>query len=106
MRSLAYVQIPDDEAKLSDIQSALETGEALFKQGADVEGARYTAHGQFCLGVLALTREEWGHAARALELALSVFESERARYQRGDLVERCRLYLGIALALALEVTRD
>lgn len=103
-RSLASVLLPADAEKVGEVRSALEQGEELYRQ-ADELDTRYSAHGQFCLGVMAMARDEWDEAARSLELAQSVFESEPARYESGRLLARVRLYLGMALACNLDLVR-
>jgi tetratricopeptide (TPR) repeat protein len=104
-RSLGRVRLPEDESQLVDVQQALERGEDAFQEGAGLE-VRYSAHGRYCLGVLALTREQWENARANLELALSVFEAEPVRYGVGDLISRTRLYLGMAIALELDAVRS
>jgi tetratricopeptide (TPR) repeat protein len=103
-RSLTDLVLPDRPDALASFLEAVGRGEDQFRKSVDF-GVRYSAHGHYCLGVLDLGRRAWDRAATALELALSVFESEVQHYGRTRLVAQARLYCGLALCIGLDPLR-
>ena len=101
---LADIRILGEEDRVADLQGRLEEGEERFRAAAEAD-VQYSAHGRFCLGVLELLREEWEQAVGHLDPALSVFEAEPDRYGHGGLLDRARVYLGVAIALSLDAGR-
>lgn len=103
-RRLADLRVPDSPEQMEAFLEALEEGEPRFRQGAEMD-VKHSAHGQYCLGVMALLREEYDAAVGHLDRALSVFESNPDRYRPGGLLANVRAYLGMAIFLALETGR-
>lgn len=103
-RSLAAVRLPDEEDTVGEVRDALERGAGEFELGASI-ASQFQSHGHFCLGVLSLTRRDWSKARSHLELALSGFEAQPRRYHAGGLLDRTRLYQGIAMAMELDKVR-
>ncbi|MDP2528105.1 MAG: hypothetical protein Q8W51_00010 [Candidatus Palauibacterales bacterium] len=101
---LSDLQIPPTRDRLDAFREALERGEEQFRLGAEAD-VRYSAHGRYALGVLALLREDYDTSARQLDTSLSVFESEPERYRHDNLLANARLYLGVSIALSLQTAR-
>ena len=111
--SLEDVVLPGDRAAVHGVRDRLVNGEDHFRQSVK-EGTEYSAHGHYCLGVLALARgvdEEL--AERHLAAAHMHFAGSERSY--GKLVARSDLYAAIAkarqlrpakLAHAAQVIRD
>jgi len=104
VRRLADLRLPEEEDGLEAFKHALKRGLPRFQEAVEVD-ATYSAHAQYCLGIYALAEDRYEEAAEHLELALSVFESEPARYQAGGLLTTARLYLGLALCLWVDSGR-
>ncbi|GIW53192.1 MAG: hypothetical protein KatS3mg081_2547 [Gemmatimonadales bacterium] len=103
-RRLADLRIPDAKGDRVEFADVLERGRERFEEAARA-GAKYSAHGRYCLGVLAAAREQWGPAVEHLEMALSVFAEEPDRYGEGKLLARARVYLGCAICQDLQSER-
>ena len=100
--SLTDVALPDRRTAAERVRDRLAGGEEHFRQSVR-EAAEYSAHGHYCLGVLALGRavsdDVYEEAERHLQRARTHF-SETADYP-GSLVARANLYFGIAKAQQL-----
>ena len=100
---LEEVALPPGRDDLKDMLSRLAEGADHFRDSVKVETS-YSAHGHYCLGVLALGRavadEVYDEAERHLQRA-RVYFSEAAGDYPHDLVQRTNLYFGIAKAQQL-----
>jgi tetratricopeptide (TPR) repeat protein len=103
-RRLADLRIPDRKTDRAEFVHSLERGRPRFQEAAAF-GAKYSAHGRYCLGVLEAARGQWGVAVEHLEMALSVFAEEPERYGEGKLLARARVYLGAAICHDLQSER-
>ena len=93
---LADVRLPDEAKDIADIAERLVKGEEHFRAAVERKVA-YAAHGCYCLGVLALAREEYGPAGDFLEQARAHFRSRPENYPTA-VIAQADLYLGIARA--------
>ncbi len=112
---LDEVALPRRRSELGGFLERLERGAEDFR-GSDEADTEYSAHGRYCLGVLALGRaveprpgdDETPFADPRLEEAVAHLQGVRGYFsKRGDeyaedLVHRASLYFGIAKALRLE----
>ena len=96
---LADIRLPDDQDALPDVVDRLEKGEGHFRDAVEL-GVRYSAHGHYCLGILALARGSYEDADRCLDQARAHFQSRPKNYPDA-ILPRVDLYLGIARAQAL-----
>ena len=101
--ALEEVVLPLRRDELAGFVDRLAKGVEHFRQSVDIETA-YSAHGHYCLGVLALGRAVDDHAfedaERHLQFARIRF-SETADSYSNSLVEHASLYFGIAKAQQL-----
>ena len=93
---LADVRLPVAREDLEDIADRLVKGEEHFRTAVKRK-VPYAAHGYYCLGVLALAREEYEAAEGFLEQARAHFRSRPKSYP-ATLIVQADLYLGIARA--------
>ena len=96
---LGEIRIPDDRIAFADVAERLEKGEKHFRDAVELD-VRYDAHGHYCLGVLALARENYEEADRSLDRARAHFRSRPKNYP-DTILPRVDLYLGIARAQTL-----
>lgn len=115
-RELADVSLPLRRRDLADFLDRLREGRRNYRRSAGdhplpgresavTEGAPFSAHGHYCLGVLALgeavsargehQEEHYRNAKRHLLSARNRFAARPASYG-GSLVNRAALYLGVA----------
>ena len=100
---LDEVVLPPRRDELGGVLDRLAEGVGQFRESVDME-APHSAHGHYCLGVLALGRAVEDHAFEDAELHLQharVHFSEAGDSYSGNLVEHANLYFGIAKALQL-----
>ena len=101
--ALEEVVLPLRRDELADFLNRLAKGVEHFRASVDIETA-YSAHGHYCLGVLALGRavddHKFADAERHLQSARIRF-SETADSYSNSLVEHANLYFGIAKAQQL-----
>ena len=100
---LEEVVLPLRHDELAGVLDRLAKGMGDFRESEKIE-ATYSAHGHYCLGVLALGRAVDDHAFEDAEHHLQharVHFSEAADFYSGNLVEHANLYFGIAKALQL-----
>ena len=101
--ALEEVVLPLRRDELADFVNRLANGVEHFRASVDIETA-YSAHGHYCLGVLALGRavddHKFADAERHLQSARIRF-SETADSYSNSLVEHANLYFGIAKAQQL-----
>lgn len=102
---LDEVRIPSEREARQNTVERLSAGKSDFRRSAAIENGTYAAHGDYCLGALALaddaageTRYETAH--RHLDRARAHFRSAHANYPP-SLVAQADLYLGIAKAQLL-----
>ena len=93
---LADVRLADEAKDIADIAERLVKGEEHFRAAVERK-VPYSAHGCYCLGVLALAREEYGPAGDFLEQARAHFRSRPKNYPAA-VIAQADLYLGIARA--------
>jgi len=98
-RNLDDVQLPRRREALEGLKQQLEAGRALFERSVE-DNVRYASHGHYCLGVLALCKEQYGQARVHFEQARDVIVGDMGHYRR-ELKARIALYLGIATILAV-----
>ena len=100
---LQDVVLPVRRDALDGVLDRLVKGVEHFRDSVDIE-ARYSAHGHYCLGVLAFGRAVADHAfedaERHLESARIHFSEAGDSYPR-SLVEHANLYFGMAKAQQL-----
>lgn len=98
--ALEEVVLPLRHDELASFLERLAKGVDHFQQSVDIDTA-YSAHGHYCLGVLALGRaandDEFTDAERHLQFTRIRF-SETADSYSNSLVEHANLYFGIAKA--------
>lgn len=101
--ALEEVVLPLRHDELADFVNRLAQGVEHFRASVDIETA-YSAHGHYCLGVVALGRavddHKFADAERHLQSARIRF-SETADSYSDSLVEHANLYFGIAKAQQL-----
>ena len=101
--ALEEVVLPLSRDELAAFVDRLAKGVEHFRKSVDIEAA-YSAHGHYCLGVLALGRavddDEFTDAERHLQSARIRFSETADSYSR-SLVEHANLYFGIAKAQQL-----
>lgn len=97
--SLTDAALPDSETAAKNFRDRLAKGEEQFRQSVE-EQTDFSAHGHYCLGVLALARDEDEAAERHLNLAHAHFSRHPQSY--GVLVARSSLYAAIAKARQLQ----
>lgn len=101
--ALEEIVLPLRRDELAGFVNRLAKGGEHFRQSVDIETA-YSAHGHYCLGVLALGRAVDDHdftdAERHLQSTRIRF-SETADSYSNSLVEHANLYFGIAKAQQL-----
>lgn len=97
------IQLPHRRDELDRVLEQLESGLEYFQRSVR-GGTPYSAHGHYCLGVLALGRAvadgEFEDAELHLQRTRTYFSEHGASYSRA-LVERANLYFGIAKAQQL-----
>ena len=93
---LADVRLPDEAKDIADIVERLVKGEEHFRAAVQLR-VPYAAHGSYCLGVLALAREEYGPAGDFLEQARTHFRGRPKNYPAA-LIAQVDLYVGIVRA--------
>ena len=101
--ALEEVVLPLNLDELATFVDRLAMGVEHYRKSVDIEAA-YSAHGHYCLGVLALGRavddDEFEDAERHLQSARIRF-SETADSYSHSLVEHANLYFGLAKAQQL-----
>ncbi len=97
--SLEDVGLPTRRNAVDSVRDRLGRGEDHFRQSVR-EGTEYSAHGHYCLGVLALARTDDERAERHLGTAHMHFSKRPRSYAR--LVARSSLYAAIAKARQLQ----
>ena len=100
---LEEVVLPLRHDELGGVVDRLVKGVENFRESVDTETV-YSAHGHYCLGVLALGRAVDDHAFEDAEYHLQrarVHFSEAADSYSRSLVEHANLYFGIAKAMQL-----
>lgn len=103
-RRLSDVRLPREQDRLADLQQRLERGRTWYERAA-AHPSDSSAHGRYCLGVLAMTHQRWMEARDHIEHAYSVFAQSPDRYGKDDLLAQTRMYLGVAICQALDVER-
>ena len=108
--SLEDVSLPSRSQDLPNLLERLRSGSEHYRQSSTTRSADknvpYAAHGDYCLGLLALAdegegRDRYARAAEHLNRARTQFSARRGSY--GDaLVFRTELYLGVARAASAE----
>ncbi len=97
---LEEVVLPPTRSELDGVLTRLERGKDHFFKSSNLQ-ARYSAHGRYCLGVLALGRAvedgTFEDAERHLQRARNHFSEGGASYAN-DLRHHANLYFGIARA--------
>lgn len=105
--ALEEVVLPLRRDELAGFVDRLAKGVEHFRQSVDIDTA-YSAHGHYCLGVLALGRavddHEFTDAERHLQFTRVRF-SETADSYSNSLVEHANLYFGIAKAQQLSANK-
>ena len=105
--ALEEVVLPLRHDELAGFLERLAKGVVHFQQSVDIDTA-YSAHGHYCLGVLALGRavndHEFTDAERHLQFTRIRF-SETADSYSNSLVEHANLYFGIAKAQQLSADK-
>ena len=105
--ALEEVVLPLRHDELAGFLERLAKGVVHFQQSVDIDTA-YSAHGHYCLGVLALGRavndNEFTDAERHLQFTRIRF-SETADSYSNSLVEHANLYFGIAKAQQLSADK-
>ena len=100
---LEEVILPVRRDELDGVVDRLATGVAHFRKSVGIETA-YSAHGHYCMGVLALGRAVADHtfedAEHHLQSARTHFSEAADSYPK-NLVEHANLYFGIAKAQQL-----
>ena len=101
--SLGDVSLPPKENELTDFVDRLAEGRAHFQQAVNRD-VRYSAHGHYCLGLLALgekrlarTEVSYARAENHLARVQGQFTSPSENYDE-SLVARANLYFGMARA--------
>ena len=94
------VTLPTGHATVETVRERLARGEGHFRQSVG-EGTDGSAHGHYCLGVLALARGNDDDAAERHLVAAHLRFSKRVR-SYGSLVPRSNLYAAIAKARQLQ----
>lgn len=98
--SLKDVALPGRRTEVEKVRDRLAGGERHFRQSVR-EGAEYSAHGHYCLGVLALARGKDDEGAERHLVAAHTHFSKRPRsYAR--LLPRVCLYAAVARARQLQ----
>ena len=100
---LEEVVLPLRHDELDGVVDRLAKGGEHFRRSVDIE-ATYSAHGHYCLGVLALGRAVADHTFEDAEHHLQrtrVHFSEAADSYSRKLIEHANLYFGISKALQL-----
>ena len=101
---LEEVVLPLAQNELDGVLDRLAQGIEDFRRSVAIE-TRYSAHGHYCLGVLALGRAVADHtfedAEHHLQYARLHFPEEADDSYSRNLVEHANLYFGIAKALQL-----
>ncbi len=95
---LEEVFLPRRSNDMERILARLDKGAPHFRKSSEFD-TEYSAHGDFCLGVLALGRQE-DKAEGHLESARRHF-SQKHRAYSGKLQQRTALYFGISRAILL-----
>ncbi|HSW49179.1 MAG TPA: hypothetical protein VLH09_03345, partial [Bryobacteraceae bacterium] len=103
-RRLSDVYLPVNPGDRDLKLEALQKGQEHFARAVALD-VPYSAHGHYCLGVLALGEEEYDAAEGHLEQARARFRSDPQRYGGGALLARTDLYFGIAATQRLEADR-
>ncbi len=98
-RNLDDVQLPRRRESLEGLKQQLEAGRSHFERAVE-NNVRYASHGHYCLGVLALCKNEYGRAQTHLDQARTFIAGGTGHYNPG-LKARIVLYLGIATILAV-----
>jgi tetratricopeptide (TPR) repeat protein len=103
-RRLSDVQLPDSREDLDIVADALSEGASRFREAVEVE-SRYSSHGHYCLGILALSEPDFESAQNHFQYARAGFRANPRRYESGALLQRVDLYSGIALVHTLQAER-
>lgn len=98
-RSLDDVRLPLGQERLEGVKQALAFGRDHFESSVEND-VRYASHGHYCLGVLALCKEQYGQARKHLEEAHTSIVGGTGHYD-AKLRACIVLYLGIATILAV-----
>jgi len=98
--ALEEVALPTGQTAVESVRERLAMGEDHFRQSVG-EGTDGSAHGHYCLGVLALARGKDDDAADRHLVAAHLRFSKRVR-SYGNLVPRSSLYAAIAKARQLQ----
>ena len=98
--ALEDVALPTGQTAVESVRERLANGEGHFRQSVE-EGTDGSAHGHYCLGVLALARVSDDDAAERHLVAAHLHFSKRVR-SYGSLVPRSNLYAAVAKARQLQ----
>jgi hypothetical protein len=97
---LGELRLPSAKDDLSTLGDALARGEQYFRRAVEVHPDH--AHANFCLGVLAMAREEFADAVGHLERAVSYFSQSPKVYGQDGTLYLAQLYLGLAIFNSLQ----
>ena len=101
---LEEVALPSSKRDLPDFLDRLRAGSSRYARAVE-EDVPYAAHGEYCLGVLALGEQRWDEAEEHLKSARARFGSAGASYRQA-LRTRNDLYFGIARAGRAQTAQD
>jgi tetratricopeptide (TPR) repeat protein len=99
-RRLGELRLPSTRDDLSTLRDALARGEQRFRRALEIQADH--AHANFCLGVLALAREQFADAVGHLERAVSYFSQSPTVYGQDGTLYLAQLYLGLAIFNSLQ----
>lgn len=100
-RNLADVRLPVRADQVPDVLHTLELGHPQFTQALEV-ASHAGGHAQYCLGLMALMRQEYVQAVELLREAYAEFRADPTSYRHGGLLSYSQMALGVALCLAGE----
>ncbi|MFC1499959.1 hypothetical protein ACFL6T_02950 [Candidatus Zixiibacteriota bacterium] len=103
-RRLSDVVLPLNSDEKGAFSSALEKGEVRYREALKCAD-QSVGHPRYCLGVLAICREEWQEAEDHLDEAVIEFQRNPGAYSHGDLHLRSKLYLAISICNTLHSER-
>jgi len=103
LRGLVDVALPSDPAERASFAGTLEAGREWFAAAAQAPQGH--GHGDFCLGVLHLARDDVDVARPHLRRAVAEMAGRPATYRELGILGRAELYLAFAESRAMDVAR-
>jgi hypothetical protein len=95
VRRLADLTLPANADEAEVFVASMESGGDRFTEAERLDVAS-ASHARYCMGMVALAKQEYSKAESLIESAITAFNRERSRYEPGGLLARANFHLAIA----------